>query len=58
VFQSETNDVRWRPDGKDPATEVGFLLTVGTVFCFTGDLSKLRFIQEAAGATLNIAVFE
>lgn len=58
VFQPETNSVRWRPDGIDPASGTGFLLAAGNTYVFTGDLSKLRFIQEAAGATLNIAVFD
>lgn len=58
IFQPEGNSVRWRPDGVDPTSSVGFLLTAGTSYCFTGDLSKLRFIQVAASATLNVAVFE
>jgi len=58
VFQPETNSVRWRPDGGTPAAGVGFLLIAGNTYVFNGDLSKLSFIQEAAGATLNISVFE
>lgn len=58
IFQPETNGVRWRADGKDPTASDGFLAVVNTVTKFTGDLSKLRFIQDGAGATLQISVFE
>ena len=58
IFQAETNDVRWRPDGTAPTASVGFLLTAGSSACFVGDLSKVKFIQVGAGSTLNVSVFE
>jgi len=58
IFQPESQSIRWRPDGIDPTASVGFLLTAGNTYLFTGDLSQLRFIEVAGGASLNIAVFE
>lgn len=57
-FQPEAQSIRWRPDGIDPTASIGFLVTAGTTIVYTGDLTKLRFIQVAGGATLNIAVYE
>lgn len=58
VFQPEGNSIRWRADGVDPTSSIGHLVTAGTTVKFTGDLTKLRFIEVAASATLNVSVFE
>lgn len=58
VFQPLGNNIRWRPDGNDPTSSVGFQLVAGNIYSYTGDLRKVRFIREAAGATLNVAVFD
>ena len=58
MFQPETQSIRWTMDGSDPTASRGFLVTAGTVVCYTGDLSKVRFIEVGASATLNVAVFE
>jgi hypothetical protein len=55
LVQCEGADVRWRSDEVDPTTTVGMVLYAGNEFMFEGDLDKVRFIQVAAGAKLNVA---
>lgn len=59
LIQAETQSVRWRPDGSTtaPTASVGMLLAAGETLPFTGDLSKIRFIQTTASAKLNVAYF-
>lgn len=58
LIQAETQDVRWTDDGDvDPTTSVGMLLKANSVLQYTGDLSKLRFIETAASAKLNISYY-
>jgi hypothetical protein len=49
--------VRWRDDGVDPTGAVGMPLALGTVLSYDGDLSRIRFIQQAASATLNVSYY-
>ena len=58
IFQPEAQSIRWRPDGIAPTAAVGFLVTAGTTVKYTGDLTKVKFIEVAGGGTLNVAVFE
>jgi len=59
MFQPESQSIRWTMDGRTtPTASVGMLVTAGTTVCFTGDLTKVQFIEVAGGATLNVAVFE
>ena len=51
---AETQGIRIRDDGTDPTTSVGFLIPAGTCFKYVGDASKLRIIEAAASATLNV----
>jgi hypothetical protein len=46
--------VRFRADGTNPTASVGFPLSVGSIMKYTGPLQALRFIEQAAGAVLNI----
>lgn len=58
LIQCETQDVRWTDDPDvDPTTTVGMLLKATSVLSYTGDLSKLRFIQTAATAVLNVSYY-
>lgn len=54
---AETQGVRWRDDGTAPTASVGMPLTVGVPLQYDGDLSKIRFIQQAASAKLNISYY-
>lgn len=57
LIQALTQNVRWRADGVNPTSTVGMQLAAGKSFEFAGDLTKLRFIEEAVSAELNVTVF-
>ena len=57
LIQCETQDVRWRDDGTDPTGAIGMLLKVNTVLEYDGRLDKLRFIEAAASAKLNVSYY-
>ena len=51
----EGQAVRWRDDGTAPDASIGMRLDVGETLDYDADgLSALRFIEEVAGATLNV----
>lgn len=54
---AETQGVRWRDDGVAPTASVGMPLAVGIPLQYDGDLSKIRFIEQAASAKLNISYY-
>ncbi len=63
-IQAETKDVRWRDDGVAPTAAIGNILggpVPGAVenegMWYRGDLSKLRFIETAASAKLNVSYY-
>lgn len=59
LLQCEGANVRFRDDGTAPTATVGMLLTAGAApWLYEGDnLSALKLIQVAAGATLNAAFY-
>lgn len=57
LIVSETQAVRWRDDGVDPTASVGMPLAAGVTLQYDGDLSRIRFIEQAAGAILNISYY-
>ena len=58
LIQCETQDVRWTDDPDvDPTATIGMLLKINTVLEYSGDLSKIRFIQTAATAILNVSYY-
>lgn len=54
---AETQGVRWRDDGTAPTASVGMPLSPGIPFQYDGDLNKIRFIEQAASAKLNISYY-
>ena len=54
----ETQAVRWRDDGVAPTATVGMPLAVGAVLMYDGDLTRIRFFQQAATATLNVSYYK
>lgn len=55
MIRCEGQPVRWRDDNTAPTAAVGQLLNVGDVLkCDASNISKIRFIQTAATATLNV----
>ena len=57
LITPEGQAVRWRDDGTAPTATVGMPLAVGVTFQYDGDLSKIRFIEQTAGAKLNISYY-
>lgn len=53
LIQAESQNVRWRDDGTNPTASVGQRLLAGESRWF-GNLSALKFIEEAASAKLNV----
>lgn len=58
IMICELQGVRWRDDGVAPTAAIGMPLSVGTVFVYDGDLTRFRFIQQAANATINVAYYK
>ena len=54
---AETKDVRWRDDGTNPSSTVGMPLTAGVPLQYDGDLTRIKFIETAASAKLNISYY-
>lgn len=57
IIHAGTQAVRWRDDGTAPTATVGMRLPVGQELFYDGDLNKIRFIEEAASAQLNISYY-
>jgi len=53
----ETENVRWRDDGTAPTASVGMPIFVGASLSYDGDLNRIRFIEEAASAKLNVSYY-
>jgi hypothetical protein len=58
LIQTLLQNVRVRDDGTDPTTTVGYVLFAGQPMWYTGDLRKLRFIEEASGAEVNLLAYK
>lgn len=58
VIKCEVAAVRYRDDGVAPTAAIGMPLAVGETLEYTGDLSKVRFIQQAAGAVLSVLYYD
>lgn len=57
MIQAEAQNIRYRLDGEDPTSTVGTILAAGDSFWYVGDLSKVRVIEVASGAIVNVHVF-
>jgi hypothetical protein len=57
LIVAEGAAVRWRDDGTAPTASVGMPLAVGVPLQYDGDLTKIRFIEQAASAKLNISYY-
>lgn len=57
-IQAEGQDVRWRDDGTDPTASVGMQITSESILLYTGFFHKIKFIEETAGAKLNITYYK
>lgn len=57
LIQAEGKAVRWRDDGIDPTSTDGLSIATGTTFSYHGALTRIRFIETAASATLHVAFY-
>jgi hypothetical protein len=57
IIVAETAAVRWRDDGVAPTAAVGMPLAVGSMLQYDGDISAIRFIEQSAGAKLNVSYY-
>lgn len=57
LIQAEGKSVRWRDDGTDPTVADGLLIATDTIFSYHGALTRIRFIETAASATLHVAFY-
>jgi len=59
LIAAETSGVRWRDDGTSPTASIGMPMAAGQEFQYTSpDLTKIQFIQQAAGAILNVSFYK
>ena len=57
LIQAEAQAVRWRDDGTAPTASVGMSLAADETLPYTGNLSAIRFIEQTAGAKLNVSYY-
>lgn len=57
VIVPESFAVRWRDDGTAPTGSVGMPLAIATVLSYDGDLRRVQFIEQSAGAKLNVSYY-
>lgn len=57
LIVAEGQNVRWRDDGTAPTATVGMPLVVGVPLQYDGSLDKIQFIEQVAGAKLNISYY-
>ena len=57
IITPESQAVRWRDDGTDPTGAVGMPVPISTVLSYDGDLQRIRFIEQAASAKLNVSYY-
>lgn len=57
VFTPEAQAIRYRDDGIAPTALVGMPVAVGVSVQYTATLSKVQFIEQTAGAKLNVSYY-
>ena len=58
LIQALNQNVRWKDDGNNPTDSTGMRIHAGETIFYVGSLRKIKFIEEASGAEINIAVYE
>jgi hypothetical protein len=54
----ETAAVRYKDDGVVPTAAEGIPLAAAEKFPYNGNLAAIKFIQQAAGATISFALYK
>jgi hypothetical protein len=50
--------IRYRDDGTTPTASVGMPVPVGSMLTYSGSLSAIQFIQQTAGAVLDVSYYK
>lgn len=58
LIQAQGQAVRYRDDGVGPTATVGMPIAAAGSLSYNGDLAALRFIEQAAGAVLNVLYYQ
>ena len=58
LIQAINQNIRYRDDGTDPTSSEGMVLFAGQSIWYTGDLRAIRFIEETAGAQVNVLAYK
>ena len=53
----EAQGIRYRDDGNAPTSTVGMPVAAGNSFQYAGDMTAIQFIQQTAGAILNLSYY-
>jgi hypothetical protein len=57
IIVAETQAVRWLDDDSTLSSTRGMPLATGVAFVYDGDLTKIKFIEQTAGAVLNVSYY-
>lgn len=57
IITAEGQAVRWRDDDVNPTATVGMPVASGATLQYDGDLTKIKFIEQTAGAKINISYY-
>lgn len=57
IITCEVAGVRWRDDKIAPTATVGMPMSAGVTLQYDGDLNSIQFIQQSAGAIVNVSYY-
>ena len=58
IIIPQTQAVRWRDDGTNPSSTVGYPLAVGSELYYdSASIGALKFIEQAASAAINVCYY-
>jgi hypothetical protein len=57
MIRADTQAVRWRDDGTSPTASVGVPLDADDTLNYEGDLDAIKFIEQTAGAVLDVTYY-
>lgn len=57
LIQAEVAPIRWRDDGTNPTASTGMRIEIGQELRYDADLTRIRLIQESAGAIASVSYY-
>jgi len=55
---TETVAVRYRDDGTSPTSSVGMPVAASTCFQYAGDMTAIKFIQQASSGIIDVSFYK